>query len=205
MPPVERGRMPSRACHEGERLSPARPPDQDPTACPRARPRGFTLLVVAAKRHSRPGPTKTVGPDRGFPHRPAAGPREAATSCPQAATRSHRAALDRITSASLAAPGRGRGARRSHRRHRCTIDALRRPQRPCTGFRRSGVLRPAAVRVRPACGTESRNCVILPISKGVKHFHVWVRSGRVFHMRPRLHESRHTATSVARRLSAERC
>ncbi|MCY4506077.1 MAG: hypothetical protein OXG35_03830 [Acidobacteria bacterium] len=34
----------------------------------------------------------------------------------------------------------------------------------------------------------------------MKHFHVWVRSGRVFTMRPRLYESRHTATSVARRL-----
>ena len=40
----------------------------------------------------------------------------------------------------------------------------------------------------------------LPIRGGVKHFHVWVRSGRVFTMRPRLYESRHTATSVARRL-----
>lgn len=40
----------------------------------------------------------------------------------------------------------------------------------------------------------------LPIREGVKHFHVWVRSGRVFTMRPRFYESRHTATSVARRL-----
>ena len=40
----------------------------------------------------------------------------------------------------------------------------------------------------------------LPIRRCMKHFHVWVRSGRVFTMRPRLYESRHTATSVARRL-----
>ena len=33
-----------------------------------------------------------------------------------------------------------------------------------------------------------------------RHFHVWIRTGRVFTMRPRLYESRHTATSVARRL-----
>ena len=37
----------------------------------------------------------------------------------------------------------------------------------------------------------------------MKHFHVWVQSGRVFTMRPRLYESRHTATSVARRLRTD--
>ena len=57
--------------------------------------------------------------------------------------------------------------------------------------------------------TRSRSCStwrrltqlrVLPDTMGMKHFHVWVRSGRVFTMRPLLYESRHTATSVARRL-----
>ena len=55
-------------------------------------------------------------------------------------------------------------------------------------------------RVRAAHVGVSRNCVRRPIRWGMKHFHVWVRSGRVFTMRPLLYESRHTATSVARRL-----
>ena len=32
------------------------------------------------------------------------------------------------------------------------------------------------------------------------HFHVWTRAGRIFTMRPRIFESRHTATKAARRL-----
>ena len=32
------------------------------------------------------------------------------------------------------------------------------------------------------------------------HFHVWTRAGRIFTMRPRVFESRHTATKAARRL-----
>ena len=32
------------------------------------------------------------------------------------------------------------------------------------------------------------------------HYHVWTRAGRIFTMRPREFESRHTATKAARRL-----
>ena len=35
---------------------------------------------------------------------------------------------------------------------------------------------------------------------GMTHFHVWTRAGRIFTMRPRVFESRHTATKAARRL-----
>ena len=32
------------------------------------------------------------------------------------------------------------------------------------------------------------------------HYHVWVRTGKIFSMRERVYESRHTATKAARRL-----
>ena len=32
------------------------------------------------------------------------------------------------------------------------------------------------------------------------HFHIWTRSGRIFSMRPRIFDSRHTATKAAQRL-----
>lgn len=38
---------------------------------------------------------------------------------------------------------------------------------------------------------------------GMAHYHVWVRRGQIFTMRPRVFESRHTATKAARRLRPE--
>ena len=39
-----------------------------------------------------------------------------------------------------------------------------------------------------------------PITRAMTHFHVWTRAGRIFTMRPRVFDSRHTATKAARRL-----
>ena len=67
--------------------------------------------------------------------------------------------------------------------------------------------RPGLGRVRAAHGERGNNCsrwALRSILPGMEHFHVWVRSGKIYSMQERRFDSRTTAHKAAVKLRQEK-
>ena len=159
------------------------------------------------KRYRRPsGPV--VGCRRGSTRSPSP-----SSSPPVASSATRPRSSPKRSTTALRSP---RSRRRPRPRRRCAVldppgaphptsgrDSRRTRQDALYGPFRSRTARDIALaRESPPAGPRG---AIAPAADtwGMAHYHVWVRRGQIFTMRPRLFESRHTATKAARRLRSD--